>query len=218
MPLFTHRKAIRKVRQIGAPNQPPKESARHRKESNRDIEARVNGFCDAEAAKDEMATRTLTRREQDRRRQTWSCPICPDCVKKHNSAEHMNLHYDKGEIDYKMLLKYKNPNKYMKISNKIDELKDFVVPKMAAIEEYKEKTTVDVARNMRDIAQTNDRLNAELKKMAVEAIEQKKREEYLRRELNSQGAIMATLIAYMKSEQEKNSKKTVEVAIQTNNS
>jgi hypothetical protein len=199
MPLFTHRKAIRKVRQIGAPNQPPKESARHRKESNRDIEARVNGFCDAEAAKDEMATRTLTRREQDRRRQTWSCPICPDCVKKHNSAEHMNLHYDKGEIDYKMLLKYKNPNKYMKISNKIDELKDFVVPKMAAIEEYKEKTTVDVARNMRDIAQTNDRLNAELKKMAVEAIEQKKREEYLRRQNDSLLAKQELMEADMKS-------------------
>jgi biopolymer transport protein ExbB/TolQ len=96
-------------------------------------------------------------------------------------------------------LKYKNPNKYMKISNKIDELKDFVVPKMAAIEEYKEKTTVDVARNMRDIAQTNDRLNAELKKMAVEAIEQKKREEYLRRQNDSLLAKQELMEADMKS-------------------
>ena len=143
----------------------------------------------------------------------------------HNRARHLDEHYIKGEITFEELMKYKKPNKNQKIMNKIEALKKLMVPKMAAIEEYKETTTVDVARNKRDIAQLSDKLAADNKKLAEDnkrmAEELKKNAkdlEYLRRELNSQGAIMATLIAYMKSEQEKNSKKTVEESIQTNSS
>jgi hypothetical protein len=62
MPLFSHRKAIRKVRQIGAPNKEPEKRKRPRKIGKREALAESKGYMDYEELKMKEAERSIALR------------------------------------------------------------------------------------------------------------------------------------------------------------